>query len=71
MDGFSDVNRVNRTLNYMESMGRLIETIRLYKRGQVGKIFISGDFCCIDPVLLFNYTRDLGVPDSVFNVSQN
>jgi hypothetical protein len=33
MRGFSDVDTVNKILNYMESSGMLIEGIRLYTRG--------------------------------------
>ena len=66
MGGFSDVDTVNKTLNYMESSGRLWEVVRLYKKGEVDKILISGDRCTICPKLFYNYMRELGIPDSVF-----
>lgn len=66
MGGFSDVDTVNNTLSYMESSGRLIEAIRLYNKGHVEKILISGDKCIIKPKLFYNYMRELGIPDSVF-----
>jgi len=66
MGGFSGIDQKNRVLNYMESSGRLWESVRLYKRRQVEKVLITGDKCCQDSALLFNYMREFGVPDSVF-----
>lgn len=66
MGGFSDMDTVNRTLNYMESSGRLIEAIRLYNKGHVEKILLSGDRCTVNLNLFYNYMRGLGIPDSVF-----
>ncbi len=66
MGGFSEIDRTNGVLNYTEASGRLWESVRLYKRGQVEKILITGDNCCRDTVLFFNYMRELGVPGSAF-----
>lgn len=63
---------MNRIITYSDQSGRLMEALRFYKKRTVGKILITGDYCCsVDTTLFYNYMRELDVPDSAFIIERN
>ena len=79
MEGFSGINKETEQLRYVEDRAdRLWEDVRLYKKGIVDKILITGDGatiiddngeCTSDNFL--DYMLDLGIDKSAFILEQN
>lgn len=79
MGGFSGINKETGQLRYVEDRAdRLLEAVRLYKKGVIDNILITGDGatmiddngeCTAD--IFLDYMSDLGVDRSVFILEQN
>lgn len=79
MGGFSGINKETGQLRYVEDRAdRLLEAVRLYKKGIVDNILITGDGatmiddngeCTAD--MFLDYMSDLGIDRSVFILEQN
>ena len=74
MGGFSSINKETGQLNYFEERaGRLWEAVRLYGKGKVDKILITGDGATnLDDKgnstvnQFYKYIEDFGIPTSAF-----
>jgi Uncharacterized conserved protein len=77
MGGFASINQ-NGQLQYLENRaGRLWEAVRLWKRGQVKQILITGDPTSIIQTggnsttqLFLDYMEEMGIPPETFILEQ-
>ena len=78
MGGFASMNRNTGQMQYeLDRADRIWEAVRLWKKGVVERILITGDPTSIiqkdgtsTKELFLNYMEELGVPRSVFLLEQ-
>ncbi|WP_131535998.1 YdcF family protein [Pedobacter nototheniae] len=80
LGGFSGINERNNQTQFNFSGDRLFQAIKLYKKGKISKILISGGSGNLintkvkEADLTINYLREIGIPDAdilIENQSRN
>lgn len=76
LGGFADENESTDGVVFYQSSDRLLQTLALYKKGDIEKIMISSGSARVfgkeksEATVVANYLREIGIPDSAVVVEQ-